>query len=49
MDDDDAGPPRWSDPVEPGYKAAGWTCLFILLVPFVAVIWFVAGWMIRAG
>jgi hypothetical protein len=48
MDDDEAGPPRWSDPVGPEYKAVGWTCLVILLVPFLAVIWFVVGWTLQS-
>ena len=36
---EDDGPPRWSDPPGPVYKALGWGCLAILLVPFLLIIY----------
>lgn len=48
MDDEEA-PPRWSDPVEPEYKIAGWTCLAILLAPLIAIIWFVVVTTLQHG
>lgn len=41
-EDKDAGPPRWSDPPSPVYKALGWSCLAVLLVPLLLIIYFVA-------
>lgn len=39
---EDDGPPRWSDPPSPLYKALGWGCLAVLLVPFLIIIYVVA-------
>jgi len=36
---EDDGPPRWSDPPAPVYKALGWGCLAILLAPFLLIIY----------
>ncbi|MFK3888486.1 hypothetical protein [Sphingomonas sp. NPDC079357] len=39
---EDDGPPRWSDPPSPLYKALGWSRLAVLLVPILVIIYVVA-------
>lgn len=42
MDDDQQlGPPRWSEEPEPVYKALGWGCLLLAVLPVLYVFYIV--------